>query len=222
VRIVVAGDSTAWLTAVALDDWAKAHPDQAQVSLIAAAGCGFIAAGRPVAEFSEQIEADCNELRTQRLPAEVARFHPDVVVLMVSFRDIDDRVWNDEEGALTPFDGRFHERLLQDYRALTQQLLDAGVPRVAWVNPPITQARWVGDAAVRLDPNRYVVYSRELASVADGRSNVRVIDLADWFAASPLSSTDGTRPDGIHWSAAAGDEVVSEFFAPAVMAVALS
>ncbi len=221
VRIVVAGDSTAWLTAVALDDWAKAHPDQAQVSLIAAAGCGFIAGGRPVAEFSEQIEADCNDLRTRRLPAEVARFQPDVVVLMVSFRDIDDRVWDDAEGPLTPFDGRFRNRMLQDYRRLTQQLLDAGVPRVAWVNPPITEAHWVGDAAVRLDPNRYVVYGRELDSVADGRSNVRVIDLAHWFASSPLSSTDGTRPDGIHWSAAAGDEVVAEFFAPAVMAAAL-
>ena len=49
-------------------------------------------------------------------PRQVARLRPDVVIAMVTFRDMEDRTWSDLDGTLTPTDPRYHQHLLDGYR----------------------------------------------------------------------------------------------------------
>jgi hypothetical protein len=219
VRIIVLGDSTASATGDGLVSWAADHPDLAKVGLAVLPGCGIIRGGVIPTDQDDSFRRACAELLDERLPAELAEGQPDVVVGMVSMRDLEDRVWDDAEGPLRPLDDRFIERLGADYTAMTAWLLDAGVAKVVWVVPPIPTPFISGPAATVLDPARFARYRAALEGVvAQFPGRAGVVDLAGWLQSQPTPE----RPDGLHWSPAGARDLADRFLAAAVVAAAVS
>ena len=152
---MVVGDSTAWATGDGMVAWAADHADIAHVAVQAAPGCGFIRDGVIPTDADDGFRNDCRELQDERIPDALSSLHPDVVVGMVTFRDLADRVWDDTEGPIGPSDERFLARLVGDYDTATQQFLAAGASDVLWVLAPIPDVRPFNEAwAQALEPAR--------------------------------------------------------------------
>jgi peptidoglycan/LPS O-acetylase OafA/YrhL len=223
VRIVVVGDSTAEFTAAGLAAWAADHPDLAGVRPAVAAGCGFLRDGRVPTDGSIDWVEPCRFLLDEQLPAVLAETQPDVVMLMVTMRDVENRVWSDAEGVLDPFDPRYRARLLDAYRTMAERLVDAGVPRVAWVLPPKPIAPFEGEQRVMRDPARYTVQHDVISQVATEYPDlVRVIDLDGWLTAAGRRVDTGLRPDGLHWSTDGSYWVSDSFLAASLVSAAVS
>lgn len=223
VRIVVVGDSTAQSTAEGLVAWAADHRDVARVRPAATPGCGFLRDGRVPTDGSIDWVEPCRLLLDEQLPAVLAETQPDVVMLMVTMRDVENRVWSDAEGVLDPFDQRYRARLLDAYRAMAERLVDAGVPRVAWVLPPKPIAPFEGDQRVMRDPARYDVQHDVIRQVmAEFPDVVRVVDLDGWLTAAGRRVDTGVRPDGLHWSPDGSYWVSDSFLAASLVIAAVS
>jgi peptidoglycan/LPS O-acetylase OafA/YrhL len=220
VRILVVGDSTALATGAGLIEWAAAHPQYAQVSLAVSPGCGFIRGSSIVEDLPFQ--ENCDRLLDEELPATLTSLLPDVVVLMVTMRDLENRTWSEEEGELTPFDPEYRTRLLAAQRSIVATLEAAGVPRVAWIVPPRPVAPFLEDRIHMADPVRYGIQERTIRTVAGEHPDlIEVIDLADWMDGRGIL-VDGTRrPDGVHFSPEASVEIADDFLAPAIITAAL-
>jgi hypothetical protein len=220
VRILVAGDSTAEVTGDGLLAWAGAHPDVAQVAVRAAPGCGFVRGGVIPTDKDDGFRRGCANVLDDEVPAAIATLQPDVVVGMVTLRDIEDRVWDEAEGPLAPTDPRFAERLIADYDATAAAFEAAGVARVLWVLAPIPAVPYEGDAAELVDPARYDAYAAAIADVVARRpGRAAVVDLRGWLARRPVMPD---RPDGLHWSPEAAAQLAADFLGPVVVAAALA
>ena len=197
VRILVAGDSTAWATGDGMLAWAADHRDVARASVVAAPGLRVHPrrASSPPTRATGSSEAG-RVLREEWIPDALTSLRPDVVVGMVTLRDIEDREWDPAEGPIGPDDDRFLARLVADYDAATQEFLAAGATDVLWVLPPIPDLPFTGDAAEVLDPSRSARYAG-----GDGRGRrpaipgqAAVVDLATWMAAQPVAAGAARRP----------------------------
>ena len=221
VRVLIAGDSTAWAAGDGLIAWAEANPTLAQVSMAVDAGCGFIRAGSVPVEYSARVEQRCADLLDHRLPDSTQSLKPDVVMLMTTFRDIDDRVWDPAEGALTPGDPRFRERMLAEYRQITRSLLDQGAQRVAWVKAPMPEADWSVEASGRSDATRYAVRDAVIDQVVAEFPQSRVIDFRSWYRTSEFAHDEAARPDGVHWPLAAATAIADQYLGMALVRAAV-
>ncbi len=223
VRVLVVGDSTARYTAAGLAAWAVEHPSTMQLTDASVDGCGLLRTGIVPTDGEIDWQGQCDDLLDDRLPRLLAELRPDVVVLMVTMRDVEDRRWDDAEGVISPFDPRFRARLLADYTAMADQLAAAGVPRVAWVLPPHPIAPFQGEQVKMLDPARYEVQFGVIADVAAERPDlVRVLDLRAWLDAVGGSRSGEWRPDGLHWSEPAGRRVAADYLAGSIVVAASS
>ena len=223
VRILVVGDSTAQYTAAGLAAWALDHPETAQVTDASVAGCGFLRSGTIPTDGPIDFQGQCDELLDEHLPGLLTDLQPDVVMLMVTMRDVEDRQWSRDEGVISPFDQRFRDRLLDDYTAMAARLADAGVRHIAWVLPPHPIAPFQGEQVKMLDPDRYEVQFEVIDRVAAGaRELVTVLDLRAWLESVGASRSGEWRPDGLHWSDEAGYEVADRYLAGSLVAAALS
>ena len=223
VRVLVVGDSTAQYTAAGLAAWAADHPDRLQITDASVAGCGFLRSGVVPTDGAIDFQGQCDDLLDGRLPGLIADLQPDVVMLMVTMRDVEDRRWSDAEGVISPFDERFRDRLLIDYTVMADRLGAAGVGHIAWVLPPHPIAPFQGEQVKMLDPARYQVQFdviHEVAAAADGR--VTVLDLRAWLDAVGGTLDGGMRPDGLHWSEEAGYSVAERYLAGSLVSAALS
>jgi hypothetical protein len=223
VRILTIGDSTSEATAVGFTSWAVDHPDLAQVTDASVPGCGFVRGGVVPTDGDIDWQGPCDELLDVRLPELVAQLQPDVVVLMVTMRDVEDRIWSDAEGPLDPFDPRVRERLLADYRQLAERLAELGVPRVAWVLAPHPIAVFAGEQRKMLDLDRYRVQFDVIREVAAGDPDrIRVIDFQGWLDSIGRFRDGSLRPDGLHWTPDAARWVVDRYLAGSVVTAAVS
>jgi peptidoglycan/LPS O-acetylase OafA/YrhL len=222
VRIIVVGDSTATFTAAGLSAWAVDHPASAQVTDASEAGCGLLRSGTVPTDGSIDWTSPCREALDVRLPAMVRDLQPDVAMVMVTMRDVEDRSWSDDEGVLTPFDPRFRERMLLDYRAFADALSAQGVDDIAWVLAPVPIAAFQGAQRVMLDPARYEVQFDVIRQVAAERPGaVSVVDLNGWLRANGHADDASWRPDGLHWSPEAAYAVAERYVAGSVMTAAV-
>ncbi|MEI6497313.1 MAG: acyltransferase family protein [Actinomycetota bacterium] len=223
VRIVVVGDSTAMVTGDGLTDWANDHLDVARVGMAAAPGCGFIRDGKIPTDGAIDFAGACKRVLDKLLPDVLAQQKPDVVMLMVSMRDVEDRMWNTSEGAISPFDPRFVTRLTASYTAMADWLIAHGVPRIAWVLAPVPTSPFGPDQRKMLDPARYEVQYNVIRSLAAKYpSVVRVVDLNAWLTSTRLTRDLTVRPDGLHWSPEAARWVCDTYLAGTVVSVAVS
>ena len=195
LRVLVLGDSTAYAAGEGLIQWAAEHPDVAQVSSLAVVGCGLDPSG---VLADDAYAAECARAR-QTTPRQVARLRPDVVIAMVTFRDMEDRTWSDLDGVLTPTDPRYRQHLLDGYRFDVQTWL-VRRRRSRAVGDP-AGARPAGHRRPRPDA-RPGAASRPTTGWC-GRcrlsfpGRVGVVDMAAWM----LGQHDAPdRPDGLHFS----------------------
>ncbi len=122
----------------------------------------------------------CTDVLAGHVPA-VRELQPDVVVAMVTFRDMEDRQWSAAEGVLTPSDQRFRQHLLDGYEWFATTMHAAGAGTVLFVVPPTPDVPAVGKIAPMLDPARIEAYRQVLRalplSFTDG---IAVADMAGW------------------------------------------
>jgi hypothetical protein len=169
--------------------------------------------GRSDVDTLRNAQAACLDLLEKRLPDTLRSVQPDVVVAMVTVRDLEDRVWDEAEGPLAVMDPRFAERLIADYDATTAAFAAAGVARVLWVLAPLP-------ALPLLDAARSDAYGAALAEVvARHPGRAAVVDLRGWLARQPVAPE---RPDGLHWSEAGAARVAADYLGPVVVAAAVA
>ena len=220
VRVLVLGDSTAEHTARGLVSYALDHPDVLQVTDGSLPGCGFLRDGVVPTDGDIDWAGPCRVLLDE-LSTIVAELRPDVVMLMVTMRDVEDRRWNDVEGVLSPFDDRFRDRLSTQYAALADELVAAGVPRLAWVLPPRPIAPFQGEQRKMSDPARYQVQFDVIRAVGADRPAVAVVDLAGWLEDQGADLDTSVRPDGLHWSDEAARWVGEAYLVPTLVSIAV-
>ncbi len=222
VRILVVGDSTALITGQGLAVWAAGHPQTAQVSVSSVAGCGFLRDGRVPTDGAIDWTSPCRQLLDHDVPAAIASLHPDVVMLMVTMRDVEDRVFDGIDGPISPFDARFRQRLFDAYASFAQTLIDQGVGHVAWVLAPYPAAPFQGEQRKMLDHARYDVQFDVIGEVASRHPHViGVVDMASWLADAHLDLSGEVRPDGLHWSDPAAGWVGETFLVGSLVGIAL-
>ena len=222
VRILVAGDSTAEATGNGLAEWAAQHRDLAQVTVGAAPGCGLVRGGvRVFPEGEQTIPPRCDQYVTDDIPAEIARLHPDVVLLMTSWETADRR-W--PGGPVErPQDADYTRRIRRDVAAVTASALAAGAPRVVLVREPLTNPYWNPVHSPQEEPGRHAVLHAAMAEQARADpGHVRVADVAGWLDTVGLAEDHPTRPDGVHWSPAGSLRLATDFLGPLLLAQALT
>ena len=215
--ILVVGDSTAEATGSGLVAWAVAHPDRAQVSLAVEAGCGFVRGGNVPSDDGVPFQQLCDELLGE-LPDTLTALQPDVVVLMVTSRDIVPRQWNDEEGLLDPRDPRYLTRLKADYEAITQLIVTTTGATIAWIRAPEIDGFWLGEPGPFTDPE--VVQIREdvmRATIERHPDRSELVDLRGWMEDTGLAIDHDARPDGVHFTPEASLAVAEAWLGPQLL-----
>lgn len=223
VRIVVFGDSTAKATGGGLARWAAAHPDLAQVTVDGAAGCGFVRGGvRVFPEREQEVPVSCGTYVDEDLARATAELRPDVVLFLTGGWDIVDQRFPGTE-ALAPTDDEYRQRIRDGFADATANVLDAGAPKVVWLAEPTSDPYWNPVVSPQEDPARHEVLHqamRELAAADPAR--VAVADLGWWLTESGMASDHAARPDGVHLTAEAAEEVSTRWLGPVALGAALS
>jgi peptidoglycan/LPS O-acetylase OafA/YrhL len=210
VRVLVAGDSTAVATGEGLIQWAAEHPDVMRVTSRATIGCGLNPIALPEDDYAEL----CSDVLAGLVPA-VRDLQPDVVVAMVTFRDMEDRQWSAAEGLLTPSDQKFRRHLLAGYEWFVTMMHRAGAGTVLFVIPPTPAVPAIGNIAAMLEPERIEGYRRVLRALPlSFTEGIAVADMASWLADLP---DPPARADGLHWTLDAAVEVADTFLVPAIL-----
>lgn len=221
VRVLVVGDSTAAALTVGLAMWASEHPDQAQVSSLWCAGCGFLVGGEVETAGLVDTQEETRQMVQDDLLRMVTRLHPDVVVLMTTLTDVADRTWSADEGRIDPNDPRARERLELAYDDVTLRLVAAGVSHIVWMVPPVPIE--VLNGPEMNDPVRYEVQHEVISDVVTtfGSSPVRSIDLDAWITARGRGDDRTWRPDGVHLTTDAATHVAERLLGPMLVSIAL-
>ena len=222
VRVLVIGDSTAWMVAQGLAAFAVDQPQYSQVSLLWYPGFGFMLDGTIVSFESVDIVKQSAALLHNDVPRRVSELKPDVVLLMSTIYDLGDRQWNETEGPLTPYEPAFRERMMDWYQRVTDDLLAMRVPTVVWVVPPSPDgealyAPEMGELA-RFEVQHDVIR----AVVASAPPGVQLVDLDSWLNRSGHADSDWWRPDGVHFSEASAHKLAVDYLGPWLIAAALS
>jgi lysophospholipase L1-like esterase len=227
VRILVIGDSTGVALSNGFVQFAYAHPELAQVEVLAEVGCGLMSgASTMFGDESHVFQRKCDHA-LGRLPGALTERPPDVVVVMVTIPDAIERTWPGE-APLVPADPLYAARLETDYRAMADRLLATPGVKVAWLAaaPP---AAW---SLERLHPTRppydLSASAAAITTLAGERPDrIQRVDLASWLEAREAAPVDGVdthfwRPDGLHFDPAASLAAVEQYLWPQVVTFALS
>ena len=220
-RILVVGDSTAEATGAGLVVWAAAHPDVAQVSLAVSPGCGFVRGGVVPTDGDTPFQKNCDHLLDEELPRDLSTLQPDVVMMMVTARDIAPRVWNDADGLLDPSDPRYVAALRHDYQAITDLILSTTAARVVWIRQPTVNPYWMNQPSVLVSPVLQAIRADVVTdTVAANASRSQVLDLRAWMEADGVAADHDARPDGLHFAPGAALYVAETWLGPQLVAAA--
>ncbi|MGB8861075.1 MAG: acyltransferase family protein [Ilumatobacteraceae bacterium] len=223
VRILVVGDSTAEATGAGIVEWAAAHPEFAQVEVAAGPGCGLVLGGYLELNTGQRdVDAECGPYVMQVVPDTVRKVHPDVVMVMSTVWDIQDRRLTKDGPLLSPTDLRVELAMTKSLGEFTDNLLALGVPRVVWVKAPVPLPSLGPGPDQQSQPARHEVLHRVIDDVVATRPAVREIDLAAWLAGQPVGTDREARVDGVHWTGEASLLIADEFLGEALVRAALS
>jgi len=226
VRIVLVGDSQIASIGVGLQAWGR-ETGLATVWSVALQGCPLLLDGDlrlPGGEPAE-LEPDCRPGQAA-WPDAIARFDPDLVVVMPALDDLADRRLPGTDRFVAPGDTAFDEAALAGFTALVDRLAVDGAP-VAWLTAPCVRSIPVFPGAAPQfvdDPARPAALNGVAEALQADRSEVVVVDAARHLCPDGefLEAVDGVgelRRDGVHL-----DEVSSAWLAailgPELVAVA--
>ena len=214
VRVLVLGDSTAMALSVGLVDFATAHPELAEVEVLARVGCGVVRASVVYGDDGT-LHEDCDRALGEFLPQALAQRTPDVVVVLVTLADASPRRWLEAEGDVAPEDERYQERMAADYEALRATLLENPFVHVQWLTAPIPTTWYAGYIGNPITRDSFAPLNTQVESMGEGTSGrVEVADFGAWLEALDAGEDTTWRPDGLHLDPAAARQVVDEFLWP--------
>ncbi len=214
-RILVVGDSTAEATGAGLVEWAVLHPDLAQVTLEVSSGCGFVRGGVVPSDDGVPFQPNCDRLLDVELPAALVELQPDVVMLMVTARDVVPRRWSDAEGLIDPRDPNYVSRIRTDYQTITDLILLTTGARIVWIHPPKVDPYWMGQPHPFLDPELHATLDAIVRdTVAANHQRSQLLDLRAWMEADGIAANHESRPDGWHLAQEAALYVAESWLGP--------
>jgi peptidoglycan/LPS O-acetylase OafA/YrhL len=220
LRVLVIGDSTANALGSGVVGWAAANPQLAQAEVLAAPGCGFLEGGERRVGDAIEAPADCDGWVAEFVLPKVAELEPDVVVAMVSSWDLVDRRWTSDT-LLTPFDDEYALHLSGDYTKLVDGVIAAGAGSIAFIRHPVPNVWWLDDFTGQSDPARHARIYELYADLSADHPDVRVVDLAGWMTAAQLDDDEVARPDGIHLTTEAAQQIATTFLGEELIRTAL-
>jgi peptidoglycan/LPS O-acetylase OafA/YrhL len=223
VRIMVVGDSTANATGNGLVQWAAAHPEMAKVEIFHAAGCGLSLGGDLVlGTFVHSVDKSCRGFFAS-IPIKVAAAKPDVVMLLTTTWDVENRRLVKGGPELGTTDPTLRASIAASFASLTDALLSTGTSRIVWTHEPPAVAALLGpgDHQGELERHRtlYAIMD-QLAEMHPDR--VRVAPLAEWVEEQGLSADTVARPDAVHWTPAASLRIAESYLGPLLVREALT
>ncbi len=214
-RIIVLGDSTAEAMGTGLVEWAALNPTVAEVTVMAAPGCGFIRAGTPVPDVGAAGRAHCNRLLDHDLPDALQQLAPDVIVMMTTLPDVLPRVFEPSVGPLTPVDPDFVQHARLDYQVVTNLILGNSSAKVVFIRPPLINPYWMDLESESRDPVVHAVLEGVMGDVVaahPGRSEL--LDMQTWLEGNGLDQDQAVRPDGIHFGPDGALDVATRWLGP--------
>ena len=230
LRVVVVGDSLGHNLGVGLDDWAQARGDVVVYNL-AIAGCPLSRGGERRFDDSEtfQIDPKCGWWDDQysERSQDLIAFHPQVIVLSDGLNELLDRRLPDWSDWRRPGEPSYHQWLLSEYAAFVSAMRNmAGTDvQLLVLNAPCADFQ-------RLSNWRRVSGPDERVSALDQSVYPVMVDTkhADLFSqlcpngrySDTLYGIDDARPDGIHLSRDASDELARQWLGPQVLDTAAS
>ena len=221
VRILVVGDSTAEATGAGLVVWAAANPQYAQVTVDAGPGCGLVLGGYlELTTGQRDVDAVCGLYVRELIPEKVSELRPDVVVVMSTVWDVQDRRLTQDGPLLSPTDPLVEDAITASLGEFTDSLFAAGAPRVVWLKAPAPLPSPFGGEDVQAQPARHSALRRAIETVGFSRPDVRVVDFAAWVATQPLGTDREARVDGVHWSSDASLLIATQYLGPLVVNLA--
>lgn len=221
VRILVVGDSTAEATGAGLVLWAVANPQYAQVTVDAGPGCGLVLGGYlELYSGQRDVDAVCGLYVRDLIPKKVTELQPDVVVVMSTVWDVQDRRLTKDGPLLSPTDPAVEQAITASLGEFTDSLLAAGAPRIVWLKAPTPLPSLAGGEDIQAQPARQSVVRRAIESIGFSRLAVRVVDLAAWLETQPVGQDRAARVDGVHWSSDASLLIATQFLGPVIVNVA--
>jgi hypothetical protein len=200
-KVLVVGDSQAWVLGNGLSRWSDSHGDEAVVWNMASPGCGIVRGGE-ANRLGEVTTGQCEDW-PERWAALLEEFDPDVVVVLSGAWDWVDRKlpeWPEWESYGDP---DFDAHVIDEYHAAAELLTSTGA-QVVWLTNPCYELEDFGG-----DPRH--ANETYLPPVAeDFAGSVQVYDLyADLCPGGAftqdLGGFDEARPDGLHLSDDAAD-----------------
>jgi hypothetical protein len=211
LRVLVIGDSVSLNFARSLAD---AVPGALDVAWAGENGCPFVRARAiRVAPGTPWEDNRCSTF-DQKLPPILAEFAPDVVVLMVSLRElVEQRYWGDDAAHVAGDPGftAFHDSEMAELVALLEP---AGVPLLVTDSPPILAGAMATTAMAH--PARIDAWNGQVRRWADSSPSVALLDYA-----APLVAFEAAhgniRADGVHPEIDPLTELAREVFVPAVV-----
>lgn len=202
VKVMIVGDSQAWVLGNALRRWSEANPTQAAVWNAAGRGCGIMRGGTTI-RLGQVTEGVCEDWDVQ-WKRKLERFNPDVVMVMSSGWDWVPRKLPEWDDYKKYGDPAFNQKMVDDYTEAAAVLSSRGA-QVVWM----TNACYELEAFSTDDPRigNEKIIPQVVASKPD---SVRVYDFfADLCPAGQFTKNVGGdpngRPDGIHLSDRAAD-----------------
>jgi hypothetical protein len=216
------GDSTANATGNGLVKWAVANPTMARVKVFAGPGCGLSSGGWLVLGQSEHnVDQHCSRYLTD-VPRTAAAQKPDVVMLITTTWDVENRRLIKGGPVLATTDPALKSWIADSFTKLTDAILATGVSRVVWIREPPPVARLLGPGDPQGDAQRHRVLYDIMDGIAATHPNVRVVDLAGWVTAHGLAGDTAARPDASHWTPAMSLRIADDYLGPALVRAALT
>lgn len=210
-RVMVVGDSVARTFGYGLERWA-ADTQAAQVWTTATLGCGLADEGFIKSEWyanREQALAESCQRVHEGWKKQIEQFNPDLVIVMSSIWDTQERRLPDWSQMKLPGDPAFDEYLLREYRESVDELT-AGGAAILWVQQPCARSMEVngvkGASTGKYDTAR-VRYLNEslIPRLVEARPEVRTYDLFSELCpqgefVESMGGVEQLRPDGVHFS----------------------
>lgn len=218
LRVMVVGDSTGEVFARALIEWAAENPSRMRVQSYALGGCGIVKGGR-FDGLADLTRTECDQTMHRELPRLYGEALPDIVLISITVADTWARRWN-EGPLLEPTDPSFRKRITTDYPVFFNAAIDADVPKIVWLRPPVAKSI-SGSPDPSFVNGSQAFIEAEVRSIANRHpERVEVLDYRRWFEAQGIGDKPALRPDGIHLIRPEADRVSAEFLIPELMTLA--
>jgi peptidoglycan/LPS O-acetylase OafA/YrhL len=200
-RILVVGDSQAYVLGKAIERWAD-RTGEAVAWNVAIPGCGIVRGGTTT--LSEKFDGDCGDW-APRWSEQIRSYDPDVVVVHSGGWDWIPRTREEWGGEKKYGDPTFDDYLVAEY-AEAARVLAGGGARVVWLTSPCYETQDFAEDPSHLNTDllpRVQATSPESVTLIDFYGELCP---GGKFTRS-LFGFDDARPDGAHLSEPAADHV---------------